>query len=263
MTGPFIMSQFMKGNNSWRGGYLTVAIIQFVLVLILFISLPLWEKAQSLNPISVQGAAEDSDLHIQEKPEKDRHLFRLKGVKPVLLTFMLYCATESTLGLWGSSYLVRVKEIDVALAAKWVAMFYGGITLGRFLSGFLTLKLSNRMLIRIGQITLLAGALFIVLPLPVYFSLPGFILAGLGCAPIYPCMLHETPVRFGKEKSQSLMGIQMAVAYTGSTLFPPAFGYTASFTTMAIFPFIILAYVIIMLAGSERVNMIFRKGGEN
>ena len=262
MTGPFIMSQFMKGGHSWRGGYLTVAIIQFILVAILFASLPIWEKAENGKDMQREGKAGKSTAKPKKKQAKGWQLLGLKGVKPVLLTFMIYCGVESTLGLWGSSFLVHARKMDASTAAKWVALFYGGITLGRFLSGFLTIKLSNKTLIRIGLITLLTGVLLIVFPLPVYISLPGFILAGLGCAPIYPCMLHETPVRFGTENSQSLMGIQMAIAYTGSTLLPPAFGYVASATTMAIFPFVILAYVIIMLASSERINRVFAKYGK-
>jgi fucose permease len=260
MTGPIIMSQFIKGESSWRKGYLIVAAIQFVLVIILIFALPLWDKSRQTGN-SDQGNNE-KELDIKEaKPEdaKNRSPIRIKGVKPVLLIFLLYCATESTLGLWGSSFLVNTKELSVSLAAQWVAMYYGGITLGRFLSGFLTLKLNNRTLIRLGQIILLIGALLFILPFSDYLSLAGFVLAGLGCAPIYPCMLHETPVRFGKENSQSLMGIQMAIAYTGSTFLPPVFGFIASSTTMAIFPMVIIAYALIMLICSEKINLFFKK----
>jgi fucose permease len=280
MTGPIIMSLFMEGENTWRRGYLTVAIIQIVLVIILFLTLPLWKKAEkpvvrkSENSIAnaddtettynvnSNSANADSVVIEQETDHKNRknsNPYKIKGVKLVLLTFLLYCGIESTLGLWGSSFLVNVKGINVSVAAKWIGMFYGGITLGRFFSGFLTLKLSNKMLIRIGQIILLIGAVLLILPLHDYLTLLGFILAGLGCAPIYPCMLHETPVRFGKENSQNLMGIQMAVAYTGATFLPPVFGYVASSTTMIIFPFVILGYVVIMLLGSEKNNLFFGK----
>lgn len=265
MTGPFIMSLFIGGENTWRKGYLTVALIQVVLVVILFFTLPLWHKAEkpaTANVKEIEDGNGDSDSLFQSSNDnlkKEQHLFRIKGVKQVLLIFLLYCAIESTLGLWGSSFLVNIKGIDVSVAAKWIAMFYGGITLGRFLSGFLTLKLSNMVLIRIGQIMLLVGSLLLVLPFPNYFSLFGFILAGLGCAPIYPCMLHETPVRFGKENSQNLMGIQMAVAYTGMTFLPPIFGFAASYMTMTIFPFVILVYVIIMLVNSEKINVFFKR----
>jgi fucose permease len=266
MTGPFIMSIFINGDSSWRKGYLTVALVQSALVVILFITLPLWKKAEKSVKVSTQETdgvdytKEALDKESENVTGKEKHLFRIKGVKPVLLVFLLYCATESTLGLWGSSFLVNVKGISVSTAAQWVAMFYGGITLGRFFSGFMTLILSNKRLIRLGQFILILGAILFILPFSRYLSLLGFIFAGLGCAPIYPCMLHETPVRFGKENSQSLMGIQMAFAYTGSTFLPPVFGYAASLSTMAIFPFAILAYVIIMLISSEKLNLFFRNG---
>lgn len=280
MTGPIIMSLFMDGENTWRKGYLTVAIIQIVLVIILFLTLPLWKKAErpitvnnkdfienvedkiTTNNLDSNPAYSGSEILEHESnhyDSKGSNPVKLKGVKLVLLTFLLYCGIESTLGLWGSSFLVNVKGINVSVAAKWIGMFYGGITLGRFFSGFLTLKLSNKMLIRIGEVILLIGAILLILPLHDYLSLLGFILAGLGCAPIYPCMLHETPVRFGKENSQNLMGIQMAVAYTGATFLPPIFGLAASYTTLAIFPFVILAYVTIMLLNSEKINLFFLK----
>lgn len=260
MTGPIIMSQFIQGDNTWRKGYLTVAIIQFTLVIILFVAQPLWEKAGGSMKPDHEDASQDDDSKESIKEQMiDHYPFRLKGVKPVLLAFLLYCAIETTLGLWGSSFLVHVKGIEVSVAARWIAMFYGGITLGRFLSGFLTMKLSNKILIRIGQLILLVGAVLFLLPFSDYLSLLGFTLAGLGCAPIYPCMLHETPVRFGKENAQSLIGIQMAVAYTGSTILPPVFGFVASATTMALFPFVILAYTTIMLVSSEKINMFFQK----
>jgi len=265
MTGPMIMSSFMKGENTWRKGYLTVAIIQVILVIILFLTLPLWKKVEKSVEVKVMDDKDsigDKDTLEQNSRANfiiDRHPYKIKGVKQVLLTFLLYCAIESTLGLWGSSFLVNVRGIDVSIAAKWVAMYYGGITLGRFLSGFLTLKLSNKVLIRMGQLMLLAGALLLVLPLPDLFSLFGLTLAGLGCAPIYPCMLHETPARFGKENSQNLMGIQMAIAYAGATFLPPILGFVAGFTTMIIYPFVILVYVIIMLANTEKLNLLFHK----
>ena len=118
---------------------------------------------------------------------------QIKGVKLALVSFLFYCGVESTMGLWGSSYLVNVKGLSVAVAAQWVSLYYAGITVGRLITGFITMKVSNRILIRSGQITALMGAAFLLLPLPTNFSLVGFILVGLGLAPIFPCMFHETP----------------------------------------------------------------------
>lgn len=184
---------------------------------------------------------------------------KIRGVKLALISFLFYCSAEATMGLWGSSFLVDVKELPVAAAAQWVSLYYAGITIGRFITGFITLKVSNRTLIRIGQITALAGAALLFLPLPSSFSLVGFIMIGLGLAPIFPCMLHETPVRFGKEHSQTIMGYQMAVAYTGSTFMPPLLGFMASYSTIGIFPFFIAAFVAAMLLSSEKLNILMKK----
>ena len=183
---------------------------------------------------------------------------RIKGVKPTLVSFMFYCGVEATMGLWGSSFLVNFKELPISTAAQWVSMYYAGITIGRLITGFITMKINNRILIRTGQTMALAGAVLLLLPLPAIFSLVGFILVGLGCAPIFPCMLHETPTRFGKESSQTIMGYQMAVAYTGSTFLPPLLGWIAAQTTIGILPFFVLVYIVIMLIGSERINILIK-----
>ena len=143
--------------------------------------------------------------------------------------------------------------------SRWISLFYGGITLGRLLSGFLTMKLNNRILIRLGQIMCIIGAICLILPLPIYFSMIGLIFVGLGCAPIYPCMLHETPKRLGTSSSQSIMGIQMGFAYMGSMFMPPILGYVASKTSISIFPYFLLCCMLIMLLGSEKINKFIRK----
>ncbi len=256
-VGPMIMSLFIKDAN-WRRGYLTVALLQAALALFLFLTLPVWKKADAAR--SSNSSLADIDSEAKEKePAGDQPLLKVKGVKPVLITFLFYCAAEGTLGLWGSSYLVQIKGLEASIAATWVAMYYGGITVGRFLNGFLTLKLSNKHLVRLGLLILLGGVLLLLLPLPTIFTLFGMLCVGMGCAPIYPCLLHETPVRFGAERSKSLMGIQMAVAYTGSTFLPPIFGFIAGITTIAIYPIAILIYTLIMLTCSEKANRIFEE----
>lgn len=257
--GPIIMSQFITGQNSWRQGYVAIAVIQFTLVLLLFLTLPLWNRVA----IKSQGdlSEEQNDVKIvlpDETVVKYVKPLQIKGVKLALVSFLFYCGVESTMGLWGSSYLVNVKGLSVAVAAQWVSLYYAGITVGRLITGFITMKVSNRILIRAGQITALIGAAFLMLPFSTIFSLVGFILIGLGLAPIFPCMLHETPARFGKEHSQSIMGFQMAVAYTGSTFLPPLLGMIVSFSTLGIFPFFIVVYIITMLLGSEKVNALMK-----
>jgi fucose permease len=255
--GPIIMSRFIARQNSWRNGYFAVSIIQFVLVALLFFTLPLWNrmaKDTHKRPVDAEEGGKESEGVSSHKAEKKVNPLFIKGVKLSLVSFLFYCGAEATMGLWGSSFLVNTKELPAAVAAQWVSLFYGGITAGRLITGFITMKVSNRLLIRMGQITALAGALLLMLPLPNIFSLMGFIMVGLGCAPIFPCMLHETPARFGKGNSQTIIGYQMALAYTGSTFLPPLLGLIAAHTTIGLFPFFVLAYFIIMLIGSEKIN---------
>lgn len=246
--GPVIMSLFIAKNNGWKKGYFTIAMIQVCLVVILFITLPLWKRIEKKN----------DEISEEENTESNNSL-KIPGVKLALVSFVFYCATESTAGLWGSSYLVNYKGLPAGQAARWIALFYAGITLGRLLSGFLTMKFTNRILIRLGQIICIIGAICLLLPLPIYFSMIGLILVGLGCAPIYPCMLHETPTRFGKTASQSIMGLQMGFAYMGSMFMPPILGLIVSKTTIAIYPYFLLGCMLIMLLGSEKINTFINK----
>ncbi|WP_239615562.1 MFS transporter [Cohnella mopanensis] len=258
--GPMIMAQFISGQSSWRDGYLTVAGIQLVLVVILFLTLPLWDRVAKNSNVSGSQKHEDSDgLSNDEEDGHPVKPLRMKGIKLALASFLFYCGLEATLGLWGSSFLVNVKSLSASSAALWVSLYFAGITIGRFVTGFITFKLSNRMLIRGGQIIALTGAVLLVLPLPSGFSLAGFMIIGLGLAPIFPCMLHETPVRFGKKNSQTIMGYQMAVAYTGSTLMPPTLGFLASHTTIGIFPVYIAVSAAAMFLFSEKLNVLLKR----
>jgi fucose permease len=239
--GPIIMSASISSRDSWQMGYLTVAIIQACLVLILLISLPLWN-------------AYKSDLQAgEEKVDNTENLFKLPGIRPALIGFFCYCALESTAGLWGASFLVQTRGVSAAVAAGWVSMCYLGITIGRFLNGFITAKLSNSNLIRVGQIIIGLGACFLLILHQSYMNLIGLILIGMGCAPIYPSMLHETPVRFGKNNSIRLMGIQMAFAYIGTTLVPPTLGLIMGKFGLHLYPIFIILLLAVMYISSERV----------
>lgn len=256
---PFIMSQFISQQNSWRRGYSTVSIIQFTLFVLLLFALPLWSKVERGDQNKagdLENDQDQTDIISNPETEKKVNILKIKGVKLSLLSFLFYCGVEHTMGLWGSSFLVNFKQLPPYIAAQWVSLYYAGITVGRLISGFISLKISNHIMIRLGQILTLVGAVFLLLPLPNFFSLIGFITVGLGCAPIFPCMLHETPARFGKEHSQTIMGYQMALAYSGGTFLPPILGFIAAHTTIGIFPFFILSYIIIMLIGSEKINLL-------
>ncbi|MFZ2635634.1 MAG: MFS transporter [Rectinemataceae bacterium] len=260
MTGPLIMAGQLGRGISWRYGYSTVALIQAGLAVILFFALPLWSRAAKSDDASGVSPPATTEAVSPTGPSgKPAHPLKIGGMKTAMVAFFLYCGTEATMGLWGGSYLVNTRGFDPAMAAKWVSLFYGGITAGRLATGFLTMKLSNTVLIRSGQSVILVGALLILLPLPQAFALSGFILVGLGCAPIYPCMLHETPARFGKEKAPYLMGYQMAAAYSGSTFLPPLFGWAASVMGIGMLPVVVLCFGSAMLFGSERLNA-FLKG---
>lgn len=244
-AGPIIMSYFLVRGNQWQSGYRTIGILQVCLVVILFLSLPLWRK------VTTTQKAEEV---LESKSPKYKELLGIPGAKPALLSFFCYCALESTTGLWGSSYLVLYKGIKAETAAGFISLFYLGITIGRFISGFVTMKFNNKSMIRIGESILLLGVLSLFLPLGNVTLEGGFLLIGLGCAPIFPCMLHETPNRFGKSLSQALMGIQMACAYVGSTFMPPLFGVIAEKITISLFPVFIFVMFIFMALASEVIN---------
>ncbi|ASR46937.1 MFS transporter [Paenibacillus kribbensis] len=261
--GPIIMSYYIADHNSWRGGYTAVAMIQFALVLILFVTLPLWKRIGACHePVSAQNDVQHDQAEsvlLQTEGNVKTNVLHIKGVKPSLIAFLFYCGVESTVGLWGASYLVGARHITAETAAGWISLYYGGITIGRMITGFITLKVHNRVLIRCGQLVAIAGGGILLLPLPGALSLVGFILIGLGLAPIYPGLLHETPTRFGRENSARLMGYQMAVAYTGTTFLPPLFGIIATQTSINLFPFVVLVFLIFMLMSAEGVNRILNQ----
>lgn len=245
-TGPFIMSVYLLKENGWRLGYATIGSIQAVLVICLFISLPLWKKFDI-----------DSNEEISNTKEvKISTLINLPGAKPALISFFCYCAVELTTGLWVSSYLVISNGLSAKIAAKWVSLYYLGITIGRFLAGFISIKLNNKQMLRIGQVICIIGGILLSITYSSNIQLIGLISIGLGCAPIYPAMLHETPNRFGKELSQGIMGIQMATAYVGSTFMPPLFGALSQIVGFEILPYFILILMILMLILTEKVNKV-------
>jgi len=240
--GPIIMASFLANNNSWSSGYRTIGIIQFCLVAVLFISLPLWEKNKP---------AEDAEKH---RSIKFKEIFSVPGVKEVLLTFFCYCTIELTVGLWGASFLVTEKNISPEIAARWISLYYIGITAGRFISGFITMKMTNRQMIRLGQIIIGCGIIILVLPFSNATLLPGLFMIGLGCAPIFPSLIHETPKNFGKEYSQVIMGLQVGSAYVGTTIMPPLFGLLASFLSFNILPLFIGIILILMIITAETLS---------
>lgn len=248
-AGPYIMSYSLSVRNSWESGYRTVGIFQIILTALLILSLPVWRKQERLNRDRRQTAA--------SKYLTIREALRFRGVRQALLAFFAYCGLETTAGLWASSYLVLHKGVGAGAAAAWASLFYLGITFGRFLNGFFADRLGDRNMIRIGLGIITTGLLAVILPVPiVWLSLAGLVLIGIGCAPVYPCIIHETPGNFGEENSQAIIGIQMASAYTGSTLMPPLFGLIAKNVSIALYPVYLCLFLILMTVMTERLNRI-------
>lgn len=237
-AGPYIMGFALSHGQNWNGGYRYIGILQVILTFILFISLPLWKKEK-------KDAASESDVtsdHILTL----REIFAIPGVKSVMLMFFCYSAIEQTSGLWASSYLVLHKGVAPETAATFASLFYIGITIGRAISGFITMKLNDTQMIRLGQGIILLGVLALFLPLGSTISLIGFILIGLGCAPIYPCIIHSTPDHFGADRSQAIIGVQMASAYVGTCLMPPVFGLIANNITVALLPAYLILFLVLL-----------------
>ena len=240
-AGPYIMGYVMTGGETWNTGYRYIAVIQVILTAIIFLSLPLWKERSPV--IDKSGKADDA------KPLTLKEVFKIPGVKEILICFFCYCALEQTAGLWASSYLTLYKGVPAEISAKYACLFFVGITIGRAASGFITMKLNDVQMIRLGQTLIGCGIIILILPLSATISLTGFVIIGLGCAPIYPCIIHSTPEHFGADRSQSIIGIQMAFAYIGTCLMPPIFGFIANHISVALLPvylFIILVLMIIM-----------------
>lgn len=249
-AGPYIMGLCLTKGLGWNSGYQTVGILQVILVICLIFSLPLW-KQKNLS----SSQEETMQVSISLKST-----LKLPGAKPILAAFFCYCALEATTGLWASSYLVLFKGLNAEIAAKWASLFYLGITVGRFLSGFISDRLGDRNMVRLGQLIILVGIVLLLIPGGTHFTLPGLIAIGLGCAPVYPCLLHATPVNFGAANSQSIMGMQMACAYVGTTVMPPAFGFIAESVTIALYPVYLVVLVLVMFIMAERMNKLQASG---
>lgn len=247
--GPYIMGFYLTRGLSWNSGYRFVFLIQLALTAILIFSMPLWKK-----PGSVPEGNKESPKSVRLMA-----LIRMPGTKPAMTAFFAYCALETTTGLWGSSFMVMDRGISPDAAARWISLFYLGITIGRFFSGFITAKLNDTHMVRLGQLVAVIGILLILSNFGNAVLCAGFVLIGLGCAPIYPSLLHATPDNFGKELSQAVMGIQMACAYVGSTFIPPLAGFLVEHISMKLYPFLLLAIVLLMIGAAEYLNRIKRR----
>lgn len=236
--GPYLMGYALTGGAGWNAGYRYIAILQVILTAILVFSLPLW-KSRKESCVKT-SKSEDEPLPLKE-------IVKITGVKEVILCFFCYCALEQTTGLWASSYLTLYKGIAAETAAGFAGMFFIGITIGRALCGFITMKLNDIQMIRVGQAIIGLGIIAMLIPGTQAMVLAGLILIGLGCAPIYPCIIHSTPEHFGADRSQAVIGIQMASAYVGNCLMPPLFGLIANHISVALLPLYLLLLLVLMI----------------
>ncbi len=231
---PYIMSYALT-HTVWTDGYRMVSYIQFGIVIVLLLTFPLWK-------INKANAEEEENTEVLGL----KGALRIKGVPYLLTGFFAYCAAEATTMLWASSYLEGTRGVSKDKAAALGALFFIGITVGRFLAGFISDKVGDNRMIRIGTAIALLGVVCTVIPVEIV-TMMGFIIIGLGCAPVYPCIIHSTPANFGAENSQGIIGIQMASAYVGSTFMPPVFGLIANHVSLKLMPCYLAFFFVLLL----------------
>ena len=241
--GPSIMGWALTANpTNWPLGYRAVGLIQVGLTMLILFSLPRWK-----GRVAAEGPGE------KVKPMSLKELVLLPGAKEVMVTFFCYCALESTAGLWASSFLAFHHGLDKETAAACASLFYIGITVGRAANGFIAERFSDTKLTRMGFILMGLGVIVLLIPMGEAAAMAGLIILGMGCAPTYPCIIHATPIRFGREKSQAFIGVQMASAYMGSTLMPPIFGLIANHISVGLYPVYMAVILLLMVIMHERV----------
>ena len=246
--GPYIMGAVLTGGATWNTGYRIISVLQIALTAVLIFSLPKWKGQNTSSGETVHGKA----LSLKE-------ILAIPGAKAVMICFFCYCAIELTTMLWASSYLHLSKGVDAKTAASFAGMFCIGITIGRGINGFIAMKLKDCQMIRMGQAIILVGIIVMILPFGKTISLIGFSLIGLGCAPVYPCIIHSTPEHFGAERSQAIIGVQMASAYVGTCLMPPLFGLIANHISIKLLPVYLLVLLALMVYMHELLERKYKK----
>jgi fucose permease len=238
MVGPYIMGFYLTRGMTWSYGYSTVALMQGIIFISLISTLHLWKKG---------SPATDSKSDTPDAPAKGLlEVIRIRGVIYALLAFFAYCALESTAGLWASTYLVYHRNVSAESAALFASFFFIGITAGRIMAGFVSNRLGDWKMVLIGLSVVFIGVAAVWLPFaPTWVCLAGLIIIGLGCAPVFPALMHATPANFGTANSQALVGVQMAAAYTGSTLIPPLFGWISTAAGIGSFPVFLFIFFVL------------------
>ena len=254
--GPYVMGFALTHGNTWNAGYRAIALLQAGLTALLVFSLPLWKRNNTNGAdarSSVSAAAGTSEEDSEKRPLSLKQIINLPGAKAVMLSFFCYSAVEQTSGLWAASYAVLQGGVSADIAARYASLVYLGITAGRALGGFLSMYLSDTQMVRLGEIVILAGTILLFLPFGNAYTLAGFALIGLGCAPVFPSLIHATPHHFGADKSQAVIGVQMASAYIGTCTLPPLFGFLADRFGISLLPVYVLLFCLLMIASHERL----------
>lgn len=262
LISPYIMGYTLTSGLGWQSAYRIVFYIQIAITILLFISLPLWKKQN--RKFTEASEIENSD-DLEPQTQERKHIgilgaMKIKGVLPLVIGFLVYCALEQTSMIWASSYLAGSRAFTVEKAASLGSLTYIGITAGRAVGGFIANKVKDIVQIRIGICIAIVGIVFIAIPVKnQILPIVGLVLTGVGCAPIYPSIIHSTPYNFGKENSQAIIGIQMAFAYAGTTFLPPLFGLIAERVSIALYPVFLIILALVLILMIETTNRMVSK----
>ena len=231
---PYIMALALKYAR-WNEGYSWTSYIQMFILFVCIISLPLWKT---------NGKEEEED---RSDSVGIKEALKVPAVIFTLIAFYAYCAGEATCFLWTPSYFADTKSgLSAETIASFGSLIFGGLMLGRLISGFISNKLGDRRLIRIGIFVELLGIIMVFLPVESYIvAAAGFVVIGTGMGPVYPAIQHMAPANFGKKYSAAVIGLQMAAAYVGSTFMPMIFGLLQQKIGIAIMPTYLLIFAII------------------
>jgi fucose permease len=250
--GPLMLSWLLSVGRSWRMAYSTVGLIQLIIVFTIFLSVPLWKEG---NRKAKEKSKDNNSV-------SNRTIIKIKGVKITMLIFFIYCSLELTVGLWAASFLTVEREIVESTAALWISFYYASITIGRLISGVISIKIDTGKIIKIGLRLIFIGVIVLLIPLPSISSMVGLMLIGLGCAPIFPNMIHIIPNKYDKNISQRVIGLSMASAYLGSTFTPSLIGFISSNLSFGVYPYIIAGLSISLIILNRQLNNRFKNGRE-
>ena len=240
---PYVMSAALSSGMNWTAGYRGVSAMQYALALVLLMTLRLWggeaakEEERSAKVLSI------------------KEVLALPSAKQGLFGFTCYCAVEATFMLWSATYLVMARGLDAATAASMGGLFFVGMTVGRAISGFIAMKKTPRQMVHLGQVMMVLGCLLLFVP-GQNIAIFGLLFMGLGCAPIYPNIVQDTPRNYGAENSQAVIGVQMAFAYIGSLCMPTVFGWIAEWLGYGVLPvysLVITAAMIVLYHTQQRI----------